>query len=95
MNYRQHQTQTILYEQFVADFAIRTEYERYAKLVCDIIGYEKYCEWCDACLPDAGPWSKCLELVKALYIDLTQEQIIQQGQARQDWIDMKAEDPHT
>ena len=71
--YRQHQTQTILYEQFVADSAYRAEYERYARLVSDIIGIQRYREWCDACLPDASPWGKYLELVKEYYNQLAEE----------------------
>jgi len=98
MNYRQHQTQTILYEQFVADSAYRAEYERYAKLVCDIIGYEEYRKWCDEFIPDIGPWSRCLELVKAFYTALNevlnQAQIIKEGQARQDGFILRNEDPH-
>jgi hypothetical protein len=90
---RQHQTQTILYEQFVADSVVRAEYERYARLVCDLIGYEKFCEWCDAFIPDIGPWSEFLELVKALYIDLTQDQVIKEGQTRQDGFILRNEDP--
>ena len=97
MNYRQHQTATILYEQFVADSMFRAEYERYARLVSDIIGIQEYRKWCDEFIPDAGPWSRCLELVKAFYIALNealnQDLLIKEGQARQDGFILRNEDP--
>jgi len=96
--YRLHQDKTL-----ERPVQICTEYwqgkcYKLAHCLLAMMGEAGYGAWCDEQHFPDGPvdWQK---LYAILEDKLNQEQerlaLIQQGQARQDWADMKAEDPHT
>jgi len=65
--FRQHQANTILEVEKDYQQSCKIKYYRYRELLIDLIGIAKYMKWVDAFIPDIGPWSECLKLIKAFY----------------------------